>query len=35
MNLVAFRGLLARKLRVILTALAIVLGVSMISGPMS
>jgi putative ABC transport system permease protein len=32
MNLVAFRGLLARKLRVILTAVAIVLGVSMISG---
>jgi putative ABC transport system permease protein len=32
MNLVALRGLLARKLRVALTAIAIVLGVSMIAG---
>ncbi len=32
MNSVALKGLLGRKLRTILTALAIVLGVSMISG---
>src|SRR3954463_13486759 len=32
MNAVALKGLLGRKLRTILTALAIVLGVSMISG---
>src|SRR3982751_1056178 len=32
MNAVALKGLLGRKLRAVLTALAIVLGVAMISG---